>query len=85
MNRILAATRYAVVVPAIASILGALLLMVQGSIEMVRVIIDANKNGKWDSGNYEKGILPENIYTFSEVTKVRANWEIDLKLTNKNK
>ena len=41
MNRILAATRYAVVVPAIASILGALLLMVQGSIEMVRVIIDA--------------------------------------------
>ena len=50
-----------------------------------RVIIDANKNGKWDSGDYEKGILPENIYTFSEVTKVRANWEIDLKLTNKNK
>ena len=50
-----------------------------------RVIIDANKNGKWDSGDYEKGILPENIYTFSEITKVRANWEIDLKLTNKNK
>ena len=48
-----------------------------------RVIIDANKNGKWDSGDFEKGILPENIYTFSEITKVRANWEIDLKLTNK--
>ena len=45
MNRILAATRYAVVVPAIASILGALLLMVQGSIEMIRVIIDAAING----------------------------------------
>ena len=44
MNRILAATRYAVVVPAIASILGALLLMVQGSIEMIQVIIDAIVN-----------------------------------------
>ena len=38
-------TRYAVVIPAIASILGALLLMVQGSIEMIRVIIDAAING----------------------------------------
>jgi uncharacterized membrane protein YqhA len=45
MNRILAATRYAVVVPAIASILGALLLMAQGSVEMIQVIIDAAING----------------------------------------
>jgi hypothetical protein len=48
-----------------------------------RVIMDANKNSKWDSGDFEKGLLPESIYTFSEITKVRANWEIDLKLTNK--
>ena len=45
MNRILAATRYAVLIPAIASILGALLLMFQGSIEMVRVVIDVLSNG----------------------------------------
>jgi len=45
MNRILAATRYAVLIPAIASILGALLLMFQGSVEMVRVIIDTALNG----------------------------------------
>jgi uncharacterized membrane protein YqhA len=45
MNRILAATRYAVLIPAIASILGALLLMFQGSIEMVRVVIDVLNNG----------------------------------------
>ena len=37
-------TRYAVVVPALASILGALLLMAQGSIEMVMVVIDAISN-----------------------------------------
>ncbi|MFM8751930.1 MAG: YqhA family protein [Actinomycetota bacterium] len=41
MKRILGLTRYAVVVPAIASIIGALLLMAQGSISMISVVIDA--------------------------------------------
>jgi len=39
MRRILGVTRYAVIVPALAAILGALLLMVQGSIAMVTAII----------------------------------------------
>ena len=33
---------------------------------------------------FENGIFPEIIHTFSEITKVRANWEIDLKLTKKD-
>jgi uncharacterized membrane protein YqhA len=41
MRKILGLTRYAVIVPSIASILGALLLMAQGSIEVVLVIMDA--------------------------------------------
>lgn len=40
MNKILARARYAVFIPAIASILGALLLMFQGSVAMVQTIID---------------------------------------------
>jgi uncharacterized membrane protein YqhA len=44
MNKLLSMTRYAVVVPALASILGALLLMAQGSIEMVVVVIQAISN-----------------------------------------
>lgn len=40
MRRILGATRYIVVVPALAAILGAILLMLQGSVAVVRVIID---------------------------------------------
>ena len=40
MNRILARARYAVFIPALASILGALLLMFQGSVAMVQTIID---------------------------------------------
>ena len=41
MRQILGWTRYTVFVPALASIVGALLLMAQGSIEMIRVVIDA--------------------------------------------
>jgi uncharacterized membrane protein YqhA len=44
MKKLLSLTRYAVVVPALAAILGALLLMAQGSIEMVLVVIDALTN-----------------------------------------
>ena len=41
MRKIVGFTRYAVIVPAIASIIGALLLMAQGSIAMVVVVIDS--------------------------------------------
>ena len=41
IKRALEVTRYAVVIPAIAAILGALLLMVQGSIEMMVVVFEA--------------------------------------------
>lgn len=41
MRKIVGLTRYAVFVPALASMLGALLLMAQGSIEMVLVIFKA--------------------------------------------
>ena len=41
MRKVLGLTRYAVVVPAIASMIGALLLMAQGSIAMVFVVVDA--------------------------------------------
>jgi uncharacterized membrane protein YqhA len=44
MKTILGLTRYAVIVPALASILGALLLMAQGSIEMITVLIDVVSN-----------------------------------------
>ncbi len=44
MRQILGLTRYAVIVPAIASIIGALLLMAQGSIEMVVVVYESITN-----------------------------------------
>jgi uncharacterized membrane protein YqhA len=45
MNRALALTRFAVFIPAMASILGAILLMIQGSVEMTRAIFNAAVNG----------------------------------------
>jgi uncharacterized membrane protein YqhA len=45
MNRILAKARFAVLIPALASILGALLLMFQGSVAMVTTIIDVITEG----------------------------------------
>jgi uncharacterized membrane protein YqhA len=45
MKRIMGLTRYAVFVPAIASIIGALLLMAQGSWAMLMAIIDSVSSG----------------------------------------
>ena len=45
MKRIMGLTRYAVFVPAIASIIGALLLMAQGSWAMLIAVIDSVSNG----------------------------------------
>ena len=41
MRKILGLTRYAVFVPAVASIIGALLLMAQGSISILTIVVDA--------------------------------------------
>ena len=47
----------------------------------VRVRIDENKNGKWDSGNYLKKQKPEAVYHFPPILDVRANWELQEQFT----
>jgi uncharacterized membrane protein YqhA len=44
MRKILGLTRYAVLIPSLASVIGALLLMAQGSIEIIKVVIEAIAN-----------------------------------------
>lgn len=41
----------------------------------IRIIYDNNKNGKWDTGNYKKGIYPEKIYNEPKELSIRANWD----------
>lgn len=45
----------------------------------LRVIIDENKNKKWDTGNYPIS-QPEKVIIGTETTTLRANWELDLKI-----
>jgi hypothetical protein len=40
----------------------------------IRVIYDTNGNGKWDSGNFLKGIQPERISYSELIEDTRANW-----------
>lgn len=43
----------------------------------VRLIADRNGNGRWDTGDYAKGLEPEAVYYFPQKFTVRANWDIE--------
>lgn len=39
---------------------------------------DADGNGEWSPGDFNKKIQPENIYRYNQSVKVKANWDQDL-------
>jgi hypothetical protein len=43
----------------------------------LKLIADNNKNGFWDTGNYNKKQQPEKIYNFSGSLVVRPNWDLE--------
>ena len=44
----------------------------------VRLIIDENNNGFWDSGSLTKNILPEKTFSYPEEIQLRKNWDLIL-------
>ena len=44
---------------------------------LIRLILDANGNEKWDTGDYLKKIQPEQVIYYSKTLEVRANWELE--------
>jgi len=44
----------------------------------VRILVDANKNGTWDTGNILKNKEPEPVYFISKYSSVRAGWIIEI-------
>lgn len=48
-----------------------------------QVVLDVNRNGKWDTGSIESFQQPEKIDSYSTPLKVRANWEIEVPLVPK--
>ena len=56
----------------------------------IRFVNDANQNGKWDTGQYLKGIQPEHVTIYQDPNgnkeiQVKANWEYELKFNLNNK
>lgn len=43
----------------------------------LRLYIDRNGDGKWNTGNYEKGIQPEEVFYFPKPLLIKALWEIE--------
>lgn len=46
-----------------------------GSYE-IKALLDKNKNGQWDTGNYSSNLQPEEVYFYPSALSVRANWEV---------
>lgn len=44
----------------------------------LKLIYDRNKNQKWDTGNYLKGLQPEKVEYYPDEINVRANWELEI-------
>jgi len=42
----------------------------------IRLFIDRNQNGRWDTGNLDKGIQPERVVYFPKIIKTRSNFEV---------
>lgn len=43
----------------------------------MRCFLDVNGNGEWDTGEYAKGIQPEEVFYFPQPLKVRARWDVE--------
>lgn len=43
----------------------------------IRAFNDRNGNGIWDPGDFEKGMMAEEVYYFPSEILVRANWDIE--------
>ncbi len=50
----------------------------------LKILDDKNKNGRWDTGNFDQRILPEIINIYPETILIRANWEQKINLQEKN-
>lgn len=44
----------------------------------LKAILDKNRSGKWDTGNYLKKIQPEQIFFHPEKLDLRSNWDMEI-------
>ena len=44
----------------------------------MRLFVDANNNGVWDTGNYDEGRQAEEVYYYPEKVECKARWDLPL-------
>ncbi|MBK8498326.1 MAG: Ig-like domain-containing protein [Flavobacteriales bacterium] len=44
----------------------------------LRLIEDANANGRWDTGEWSSGLQPERVWYYNEPLNVRAAWDLGI-------
>ncbi|MBN2597031.1 MAG: Ig-like domain-containing protein [Marinifilaceae bacterium] len=44
---------------------------------IIKLIVDENDNGKWDTGNYKEGLQPEMVHYFRKEIKVRSYFDVE--------
>lgn len=54
---------------------------IKPALYFIRIIVDENANGKWDTGNYLLKRQPERIINIPSPIDVRANWEMNENIT----
>lgn len=42
----------------------------------VRLVLDSNNNGKWDTGNYAEKRQPEEVFYMPKYFEIRSNWDL---------
>lgn len=43
----------------------------------LRLIVDANANGRWDTGSIADSIQPEDVYYFAKRLNLKKNWDVE--------
>lgn len=51
----------------------------------LRIIVDDNDNGIWDTGDYDAGRQPEEVYYYHDMIECKANWDLNLNWTPRAK
>ncbi len=42
----------------------------------IKIIEDKNKNGRWNSGDFGKRLLPESVYYLQKIIPVKVGWDV---------
>lgn len=56
---------------------GALFMDLKPDKYYARIVLDANGNGKWDTGNYAAKLQPEEVFYYPGMIEIMQNWKVE--------